>query len=67
MAGVIAATGVQWPAFAVLAIPGAACMLLLFTLRRHSDDELFDSKGIAEPVATDGSSVARSAVAVEQR
>ena len=35
VAGVIAVTGVQWPAFAVLAIPGAACMLLLFTLKRH--------------------------------
>lgn len=38
VAGVIAVAGVQWPAFAVLAVPGAACMLLLFTLRRHTID-----------------------------
>ena len=38
VAGVIALVGVQWPAFAVLAVPGAVCMLLLFTLKRHSDD-----------------------------
>jgi len=38
VAGVIALTGVQWPAFAVLAVPGAVCMLLLFRLRRHSAD-----------------------------
>ncbi len=37
VAGVIAHAGVQWPAFAVLAIPGTVCILLLFTLRRHSD------------------------------
>jgi MFS family permease len=37
VAAVIAITGVQWPAFAVLAVPGGACMLLLFTLRRHVD------------------------------
>ena len=36
VAGVIALVGVTWPAFAVLAIPGAICMLLLFSLRRHS-------------------------------
>jgi MFS family permease len=38
VAGVIALAGAQWPAFAVLAIPGAACMMLLFTLKRHADD-----------------------------
>src|SRR3954470_2727433 len=37
VAGVIALVGVTWPAFAVLAVPGAACMLLLFTLKRHTD------------------------------
>jgi MFS family permease len=37
VAGVIAVTGVEWPAFAVLAVPGAACMLLLLTLKRHTD------------------------------
>jgi MFS-type transporter involved in bile tolerance (Atg22 family) len=57
VAGVIAVTGMQWPAFAVLAIPGAACMLLLLTLKRHSNDELSDTQGITGPVATDSSSV----------
>jgi MFS family permease len=37
VAGVIAVVGTTWPAFAVLAVPGAVCMLLLFTLKRHSD------------------------------
>jgi len=37
VAGVIAVAGRQWPAFAVLAIPGAACMLLLLSLKRHLD------------------------------
>ena len=37
VAGVIALVGVTWPAFAVLAVPGAVCMLLLFTLKRHTD------------------------------
>ena len=37
VAGVIALVGTTWPAFAVLAVPGAVCMLLLFTLKRHSD------------------------------
>jgi MFS family permease len=36
VAGVIALVGATWPAFAVLAIPGAVCMLLLFSLKRHS-------------------------------
>ena len=49
VAGVIALTGVQWPAFAVLAIPGAACMLLLLILRRHVEvaepaDEIVGSR-----------------------
>lgn len=38
VAGVIASAGVQWPAFAVLAVPGAACMVLLLTLRRHTQE-----------------------------
>jgi MFS family permease len=57
VAGVIAVTGMQWPAFAVLAIPGAACMLLLFSLKRHSSDELSDGTA---PVASEGSSVSES-------
>ena len=69
VAGVIAVTGLQWPAFAVLAIPGAACMLLLFTLRRHADDKLSDIETMA-PVASDSSTVPASrpvATVVEPR
>ena len=36
VAGVIALVGTTWPAFAVLAVPGAVCMLLIFSLKRHS-------------------------------
>ena len=69
VAGVIAVTGLQWPAFAVLAIPGAACMLLLFTLRRHADDKLSDIETMAS-VASDSSTVPASrpvAAVVEPR
>jgi MFS family permease len=38
VAGVIALAGVQWPALAVLAVPGAVCLLLLLTLKRRADD-----------------------------
>jgi MFS family permease len=38
VAGVIALAGAQWPAFAALAVPGAVCLLLLLTLKRHADD-----------------------------
>jgi MFS family permease len=36
LAGVAALTGVMWPGFAVLAIPGALAMLLLAQLRRRA-------------------------------
>ncbi len=44
LAGVTAATGVLWPGFALLAVPGAVAMVLLLWLRRHAatddaDDE----------------------------
>ncbi|WP_252274582.1 MFS transporter [Nocardioides sp. LMS-CY] len=35
MAGALAVTGAYWPGFAVLAIPGALCLLLLAQLRRR--------------------------------
>ena len=38
VAAAIALTGAPWPAFAILAIPGAVCMLLLFSLKNHSPD-----------------------------
>ncbi len=36
VAGVAAATGALWPAFAVLAVPGAAAMIILYWLRRRT-------------------------------
>jgi MFS family permease len=36
VAGVIALSGVQWLAFAVLAVPGIACLLLLAVLKAHT-------------------------------
>lgn len=46
LAGVAALTGVLWPGFALLAIPGAAAMLLLAQLRRKAP-------WVAEPDAED--------------
>jgi MFS transporter len=40
VAGVIALTGVLWPAFLVLAVPGAAAIGLLLWLRRRTGDPL---------------------------
>jgi Major Facilitator Superfamily len=40
MAAVIAVTGVLWPGFAVLAVPGAASLALLVWLRRRTGDPL---------------------------
>lgn len=37
VAGVIALAGPPWLALAVLAVPGAACMLLLLSLKGHAD------------------------------
>ncbi|TCJ00916.1 MFS transporter [Aeromicrobium sp. IC_218] len=36
LAAVAAATGLIWPGFALLAVPGAAAMVLLLWLRRHT-------------------------------
>ncbi|MCW2846578.1 MAG: Major Facilitator Superfamily protein [Marmoricola sp.] len=44
VAAVIAITGVDWPAFAVLAAPGAACLLLLSTLKRHTDSTELETR-----------------------
>jgi MFS family permease len=52
VAAVVALAGVQWPAFAVLAVPGAACMLLLLTLRRHTLAAEAETGAGTEAVAT---------------
>lgn len=36
VAGIVAATGLLWPAFAVLVVPGALAMVLLFWIRRRT-------------------------------
>jgi MFS family permease len=48
VAGVVAVAGSQWPAFAVLAVPGAACMLLLVTLRRRTGDTPLETDAASE-------------------
>jgi MFS family permease len=52
VAAVVAVAGVQWPAFAVLAVPGAACMLLLLTLRRHTLAAETETEAETEAAAT---------------
>jgi len=42
VAGVAALTGVLWPAFLVLVLPGAAAMLLLVRVRRRLDDPVIE-------------------------
>lgn len=55
VAGVVAATGVIWPGMAVLAIPGAAAMLLLAVIRsRVPDPSVYDPPGSPEVVAAPG-------------
>jgi len=66
VAGVIALAGAQWPALAVLAIPGAVCMLLLFTLKRHSDDAQPASE-TAHAVERTGTAAAPVSTMVEPR
>jgi MFS family permease len=56
VAGVVAVAGAQWPAFLVLAVPGAACMLLLFTLKRHTEDTRPDTETVHDPAAAAGTS-----------
>ncbi len=49
VAGMIAATGAQWPGFAVLALPGAACMILLSILRRHVEHVPTETRIVPAP------------------
>lgn len=53
VAGVIAATGAIWPSMAVLAIPGAAAMLLLVVIRsRVPDPSVYDAEtGVSDSPA----------------
>ncbi|GAA2739974.1 MFS transporter [Terrabacter aerolatus] len=53
VAGVIAATGVIWPGMAVLAIPGAAAMLLLAVIRsRVPDPSVYDVETVGGPATS---------------
>lgn len=51
---VIAATGALWPAFAVLAIPGALAMVLLFRMRRRVPEPQRTAEQQATPDAPVG-------------
>jgi len=42
VAGIVAATGALWPAMAVLAVPGAAAIVVLLLVRRRVGDPLGD-------------------------
>ncbi len=64
VAGVIALAGVQWPAFAVLAVPGAVCMVLLISLKRHADDARPAGDAPAAPGGP-GATSARASTIVE--
>ena len=59
VAAVAAVAGVLWPAFAILAVPGAAAMVVLFWLRRRIGDP-------TEPAAASGPAAAPAAYAVRQ-
>lgn len=58
VAGLAGLTGVLWPGFAVLAVPGAASLLLLAQLRRRVPSVTRPDPGeLADPPAPDGGSV----------
>ena len=60
VAGMLALTGLYWPGFAILAIPGVVAMLLLFQLRRRTT--MLDDAAVAEdPGADAGSNAGRDA------
>ncbi|SOD94435.1 Major Facilitator Superfamily protein [Blastococcus haudaquaticus] len=52
VAAVVATTGVLWPALALLAVPGAASIALLFWLRRRTGDPLREQARAAGPQPT---------------
>jgi MFS family permease len=52
VAGVAAACGALWPAFAVLAVPGAVAIALLFQLRRRTTDPREDATARAPGAAS---------------
>ena len=49
VAGIVAATGALWPAFALLAVPGLAAIGLLVWLRRRTGDPLGEQARAAGP------------------
>jgi MFS family permease len=61
VAAVVAVTGVIWPGMLVLAIPGAAAMVLLFIIRAHVPDPGVYDEATDSPAA-DSSSIAAEPV-----
>ena len=51
VAGMLALTGLYWPGFAILAIPGVVAMLLLFQVRRRT--AMLDDAEVAEDPGAD--------------
>ena len=66
VAGVILLAGAEWPALAVLAVPGAVCMVLLFTLRRRSHDTTSENS-TARAAEGAGNAAAPASTIVEPR
>ena len=54
VAGMLALTGLYWPGFAILAIPGVVAMLLLLQLRRRT--AMLDDAAVAEDPGADAGS-----------
>ena len=54
VAGMLALTGLYWPGFAILAIPGVVAMLLLFQLQRRT--AMLDDAAVAEDPGADAGS-----------
>ncbi len=62
VAAVAAVTGLLWPAFAVLVVPGAAAMIILLVLRRRIAEPAARATGAADPLPPVGSTTPLSPV-----
>lgn len=62
VAAVAAVTGLLWPAFAVLVVPGAAAMVVLLVLRRRIDDPVPRATGPGAPPSPSGATLSLTPV-----
>jgi MFS family permease len=59
VAAVLAVTTAQWPAFAVLAVPGAVAIVLLLLIRRRvPDPSVYEASALSSAARPDGSDTA---------